>query len=393
MFHKISYRLWILFSVTIALIVLLSFNKAQTLPVNTVYSNITESFPEQQEPKINSSRPIGSEMMESVQLAAPSRMASLRGKRSHARRAYRLNTLDIWAAQGNVGIGVLDLNTGESWFHNGNQPFPMQSVFKLPVGIVVLKLVDEGKVSLDQLVTISRQEFAPGWSPILKEIRGNSGQFTVQDLLERSVGISDNTAADALVRLVGGTEKVTAILHQMNIRDIRVDRLEQQLQPDCVGLTNFRPELADEQKYAQAVEKIPDSVKRAALERYLTDPRDTATPEGTINLLAKLPARQLLSENSTALLLKIMTDSPTGQQRLKAGLPKDWSIAHKTGSGPEVLGVGTATNDVGIISSPTGKQFAVAVFISGSKAPVEMREQVMAKIASAVVQEFNDDIH
>ena len=81
-----------------------------------------------------------------------------------------------------------------------------------------------------------------------------------------------------------------------------------------------------------------------------------------------------------------MTDSPTGQQRLKAGLPKGWSIAHKTGSGPEVLGVGSATNDVGIISSPTGKQVAMALFISGSKAPVEMREKVMAEIASAVVQ-------
>jgi len=48
-------------------------------------------------------------------------------------------------------------------------------------------------------------------------------------------------------RLVGGPEQVMATLGRMNIRDIRVDRLEQQLQPDCVGMTNFRPELADEQ--------------------------------------------------------------------------------------------------------------------------------------------------
>jgi beta-lactamase class A len=378
MFPIISFCLRFLSGVTIPLIFFLSLNKAQTLSLATVDTNISESFPEQQKPEIYLSRPIGSERMGSAQLvAAPSPMASLRD---------RLNTLDISAAQGNVGIGVLDLNTGESWFQNRSQRFPMQSVFKLPVGIVVLKLVDEGKLSLDQLVTISRQEFAPGWSPILKEIRGNSGQFTVRDLLERSVGMSDNTAADALVRLVGGTEKVTAILHQMNVQGIRVDRLEQQLQPDCVGLTNFRPELTDEQKYAEAVEKIPDSVKQAALEKYLTDPRDTATPEGMVDLLAKLRASQLLSENSTTLLLKIMTDSPTGQQRLKAGLPKGWSVAHKTGSGPEVLGIGTATNDVGILSSPTGKRVAIAVFIAGSKVPVEMREKVMADIASAVVQ-------
>jgi beta-lactamase class A len=67
------------------------------------------------------------------------------------------------------------------------------------------------------------------------------------------------------------------------------------------------------------------------------------------------------------------------------------SIVHKTGSGPEVLGVGTATNDVGIISSPTGKQVAISVFISGSKAPMEIREKIMAEIASTVVKEFNDE--
>jgi beta-lactamase class A len=80
-----------------------------------------------------------------------------------------------------------------------------------------------------------------------------------------------------------------------------------------------------------------------------------------------------------------MTDSPTGQKRLKAGLPQGWSIAHKTGTGPEVLGTGTATNDVGIITAPR-QQVAIAVFIAGSKAPIEMREQVMAQAATAVVQ-------
>lgn len=298
----------------------------------------------------------------------------------------RLNNIDISAAQANVGIGVLNLNTGESWFRNGKQRFPMQSVYKLPSAIAVLKLVDEGKISLEQPVTITRQQFAPGWSPIRKEFKGNSAQFTVRNLLERSVGISDNTAADALVRLVGGTKKVNAILKRLNIRNVRVDRLEQQMQPESIGLTNFRPELADEQKFTEAVQKIPDRVKKAALEKYLTDPRDTATPEGIVDLLAKLHSNQLLSQNSTALLLKIMTDSPTGEKRLKAGLPQNWSIAHKTGTGEDVLNRGTATNDVGIASSPNEKHVAIAVFIAGSKAPMEKREKVMSNIAKAVVE-------
>jgi beta-lactamase class A len=122
------------------------------------------------------------------------------------------------------------------------------------------------------------------------------------------------------------------------------------------------------------------------MERYLTDPRDTTTPEGMIDLLVKLQSRQLLSEDSTALLLKIMTDSPTGQQRLKAGLPPGWSIAHKTGTGADVLGIGIATNDVGLISSPTGKRIAIAVFIADSKATLQQRESVISAVASTVIQ-------
>jgi beta-lactamase class A len=327
--------------------------------------------------------------MDSVKSVADGRLGKAQvvaAQPNTTRLQEQLNNLDLSSAQGTVGIGVLDLNTGERWFSNGKQRFPMQSVYKLPISIVVLKLVDEGKLSLNQTVTITRDQFAPGWNPTIKDIKGNRAQFTLQYLLEKAVGNSDNTAADALVRLVGGPSQVTANLERLNIRDVRVDRLVQQLVPDSVGLTNFRPELMDKQKYEEALGQIPDAVKKAALERFLNDPRDTATPEGMIDLLVKLQSRQLLSEDSTALLLKIMTDTPTGQQRLKAGLPPGWSIAHKTGTGHDVLGIGIAANNVGLISSPTGKHIAIAVFIAGSKAPLEQRESVMSAVASAVIQ-------
>lgn len=381
MFSIVGFRFWIWFGMAMPLIFFLPQGISQVLSLSAVDSSLVRLSFKQLEPAINPIQPTVAGVIVSHQFVMAQSHTNL--------LESQLNKLDTSGAQAHVGIGVLDLNTGESWFQNGLQRFPMQSVFKLPLSIVVLKLVDSGKLSLSQLVTISSQDFA-GYSPILKEIKGNSAQFTVRDLLERSIGMSDNTAADALARLVGGPQKVTAILHQMNLRGIRVDRLEQQLQPDCVGLKNFRPELApelaNEQRYKEAVDKIPVRVKQAALETYLTDPRDTATPEDMVALLAKLQSHQLLSEKSKALLLKIMTDSSTGQHRLKAGLPPGWSIAHKTGTGPEVLGIGTATNDVGIISSPTGRHIALAVFIAGSKAPVASREKVMESIASAVVK-------
>ena len=377
MFSVFVRRFCLSFGVVILLSLMLLPVKAQQPSLTSSSPSIAESSLQQQQ--IHQTAPLAGGMMKVS--------AQLTPAQSNTRLFQeRLKNLDISAAQGKVGIGVLDLNSGQSWFLNGKQRFPMQSVYKLPSAIAVLKQVDEGKISLKQLVTIMRQDFAPGSSPMIKEFKGDRVQIPLRNVLESSVGISDNTAADALVRLLGGPQQVNAILGKLQIRNIRVDRLEQQMQPESVGLKNFQPELADEQKYKEAVEKIPDSVKKAALQKYLTDPRDTATPEAMVDLLAKLNSNQLLSENSTALLLKIMTDSPTGQKRLKAGLPENWSIAHKTGTGADVLGIGTATNDVGIATSPDGKRVAIAVFIAGSKAPLEEREKVMSNIASRVVK-------
>lgn len=377
MFSVFVRRFCLSFGVVILLSLMLLPVKAQQPSLTSSSPSIAESSLQQEQ--IHQTAPLAGGMMKVS--------AQLTPAQSNTRLFQeRLKNLDVSAAQGKVGIGVLDLNSGQSWFLNGKQRFPMQSVYKLPSAIAVLKQVDEGKISLKQLVTIMRQDFAPGSSPMIKEFKGDRVQIPLRNVLESSVGISDNTAADALVRLLGGPQQVNAILGKLQIRNIRVDRLEQQMQPESVGLKNFQPELADEQKYNEAVEKIPDSVKKAALQKYLTDPRDTATPEAMVDLLAKLNSNQLLSENSTALLLKIMTDSPTGQKRLKAGLPENWSIAHKTGTGADVLGIGTATNDVGIATSPDGKRVAIAVFIAGSKAPLEEREKVMSNIASRVVQ-------
>jgi len=296
-----------------------------------------------------------------------------------------LNSLNIKKDR-QIGIGVLDLNTGESWFRNRKQRFPMQSVYKLPIAIAILKLVDERKISLSQNITITKEDFAPGNSPIVKEINSSNTQFTVRDLLIRAMSVSDNTASDALVRLIGSPSKVNEILVKLKIHNVRVDRLERQIQPDSVGLKNPLPEWSDAKTFEEVIQQAPTSTKQIGLKKYLTDPRDTATPEGLVDLLAKLQKQQLLSSDSTALLLQIMTNSPSGQKRLKAGLPKNWSIAHKTGTGVEVLGIGSATNDVGIVSSPNGKHIAIAMFIPGSKTPLKRREELMANIAKMVVQ-------
>ena len=85
-----------------------------------------------------------------------------------------------------------------------------------------------------------------------------------------------------------------------------------------------------------------------------------------------------------------MTDSTPGAKRLKNLLPAGTAVAHKTGTSGTQNGITAATNDIGIITLPNGKHIAIAIFVSDSPADEKTREAVIAKIAKAVWNRWND---
>jgi beta-lactamase class A len=297
----------------------------------------------------------------------------------------RIAALGREVGKGALGVGVLDLRTGERWLHNGNRPFPMQSVYKAPIGVAVLREVDRGRLKLDQEVTIRREDLSVPLSPINREFSGESRAYTVRRLLELMVSLSDNTAADVLMRLAGGPAAVTALLKEAGIEGMRIDRYERELQPQTLGLGPFQPEWTDYAALSAASARLPEAQKRKALEAALADPRDSATPAASLDFLAKLQAGRLLSPASTDLLLQIMRGSPTGPARLKAGLPKGSALAHKTGTSATSLGINMATNDIGLATLPDGRVVAIAAYLSGSEKPAASRERILAEAARAAV--------
>jgi beta-lactamase class A len=298
----------------------------------------------------------------------------------------RVEALSREAGRGVLGVGVLDIRTGERWLHNGTRPFPMQSVYKAPIAVAVLRDVDRGRLKLDQVVTIRREDLSVPLSPINREFSGESRTYTLRRLLENMVSLSDNTAADALTRLVGGPAAVTAVMKEAGIEGMRVDRYERDMQPQTLGLGPFQPEWTDYAALSAASNRVPEAQKRQALEAALADPRDSPTPAATLEFLAKLQAGQLLSAASTDLLLAIMRGSPTGPDRLKAGLPKGSSLAHKTGTSATSLGINMATNDIGLATLPDGRVIAIAAYLSASDKPAKERERILAGIARAAVE-------
>ncbi|WP_226889895.1 class A beta-lactamase [Nostoc sp. MG11] len=256
------------------------------------------------------------------------------------------------AAQGRVGVTATVLETGESVTLNGNQRFPMQSVYKFPIAMSVLAKVDQGELKLDQKIRVEISDIVQG-SRILDE-KSPGVELRLDELLKYMVSESDNTACDVLLRLVGEPKIVTNYVRRLGVNDIIVANTEKELAQDVAV-------------------------------QY----RNDATPDATVVLLRSFHEGKGLSKSSQALLQRWMTETSTGLKRLKGRLPDGTVVAHKTGTSATVNGVTAATNDVGLVTLPNGRHLAIAVFVSDSTADTAIREEVIAKVVRAVWDEWS----
>jgi beta-lactamase class A len=287
-------------------------------------------------------------------------------------------------APGVLGVGLMNLESGEAWTLSGARPMPMQSVFKAPLAAAVLAEVDAGRLSLAERFTLKPMDLSP-WSPIAAAWPGRA-DYTAGELLAAAVDQSDNTAADVLMARIGGPGVVTAWLVGAHVDEVSIDRYEREIQTEILGLAPFRPAWKDPAVFQQARETVPAAHQSQAMAAYLADPRDTATPRGALSFLAALHDGQLISPGSRRLLLQLMASAPSGAARIKAGLPKGSSLAHKTGTGPMSAGVLSAINDIGIVTLPDRRRYAASVFLAGATLAPAACEAAIAEVARALMK-------
>lgn len=286
-------------------------------------------------------------------------------------------------AGGTVGVSILHIESGRGASVNGREALPMASVFKFPVAYELLRRVDRGALRLDQSIPLSPADLRPGHSAIAE--RAPTGiTLSIGELLEAMVVDGDNTAADALLRLVGGPEVVTAQLEAAGLSGIRVDRSEAQLAFDTYGATPPPRGSWSPATLEAAFAAVPQAKRREAFDRFLADPRDTATPDALVLLLRDAQEGRRLSPQSRSLLLELMGKTRTGPERIRGDLPPRTPVAHRTGTGGEVGNRNICTNDVGIVTLPGDRgHLAIAVLIRGSDRKLAGREKTIAKIARA----------
>ncbi|MGA0559305.1 class A beta-lactamase, subclass A2 [Larkinella sp. VNQ87] len=258
-------------------------------------------------------------------------------------------------ARGRVGVMATVIETGQSVSLNPDGHFPMQSVYKFPIAMAVLHQVDQGKLRLDQKVKVEKSDFVgPKQHSPIRDAHPEGVELTLAELLRLMVSESDGTACDVLLAQLGGPYPVTEYLRTLSVNGVMVRTTEKEMGEN------------------EAVQY-----------------RNWASPESMVRLLTVFHEGKKLSEASTVLLRRWLTETPTGPHRLKGLLPAGTVVAHKTGSSRTFDGFTRATNDVGIITLPTGQHAAIAVFVADSKAPDADRENVIAQVARVVWDEWS----
>lgn len=254
------------------------------------------------------------------------------------------------AHQATIGFSLINLDNGDTLSINGNKRLPMQSVYKFHLALAVLNQVDQGKLKIDQPIMLKKSDLHTNtWSPLRDKYPNAGVAVPLSEILALTVGQSDNNGCDILFRLLGGTANVNRYIHQLGIKDIAIVGTEDEMHhDDQVQFKNY-----------------------------------TTAAEAT-HLLQLFYSKKLLSKSSQDNLWQWMTTSLSGADKLRAGLPAGTALTHKTGfSGVDKAGITAATNDIGIVTLPNGKHFAIAVFVSMSKEDEKTNHALIAELAKA----------
>lgn len=288
-----------------------------------------------------------------------------------------------------IGIAVSDVAGGWTASVAGEETFPQQSVSKLWVALAVMQAVDQGRLSLDQQVTMGPDDRSVFYQPLTRRIRGAKGfTISVADLLRHALIESDNSANDKLIAELGGADAVSRVIAEKRLHGVAVGGAERDVQTRTAGLS-WKPEYGRTWIFKTARAQLPDAVRDQALAAYLANPPDGASPDGVVTALAALKRGELLSPASTTFMLGLMEEARTGFMRMHAAVPRGWTLAHKTGTGPDWRGASVGINDVGVLTAPDGHAYAVAVMIRQTARGPQARHAIMQNVVRAVVTAWN----
>lgn len=249
------------------------------------------------------------------------------------------------AAGGRLGVCAIDTASGRRAQHRADARFPFCSTFKTMLSAAVLAQSVERPGLLQQRVMIGQGDLV-NYSPVSGKHVGTG--MTVAALCEAAIQYSDNSAANLLMKMIGGPSAVTAYARSIGDDTFRLDRWETELNTALPG-----------------------------------DLRDTTTPAAMAASLRVLALGDALPAAQRAQLVAWLRGNKVGDKRIRAGVPAGWQVADKTGTGD----YGT-TNDAGVMWPPSGAPIVLVVYYMQARADAKAKDDVIAAAARIAVATF-----
>jgi len=268
--------------------------------------------------------------------------ASSDAKATAQTRLAKLET----SAGGRLGLAALDTADGTRLNYRADERFPLCSTFKLLLLAAVLAHAAKQPALMKRRIRYSARELIP-YSPIAE--KHVTDGMLVAELCAAAIEYSDNTAANLLLKIVGGPAVLNAYARSIGDTGFRLDRLEPALGSAVPG-----------------------------------DARDTTTPIAMAGTLQLLAIGDTLATEQRELLLMWLHGTTTGTDRIRAGVPANWQVGHKTGTGD----YGTA-NDVAVLTPPDRAPLILALYFTQRAKDAMVNGGVLAEATRIVVGSFS----
>jgi beta-lactamase class A len=243
---------------------------------------------------------------------------------------------------GRLGVFALNTANGTQLSYRANEYFPLCSTFKVLLVSAILKRSTQVDGLMQQRIEYQQSDLVT-YSPITKQHVKDG--MTVAALCAAAIQYSDNTASNLLMKILGGPGAVTTFARSIGDRQFRLDRWETALNSAIPG-----------------------------------DRRDTSTPNAMASSLQRLTLGDALEPQLQLQLRAWLQGNTTGAARIRAGVPADWQVGDKTGTGD----YGTA-NDIALLWPPRRAPVVVAIYTTQGKKDAKTRNDVIASAARIVV--------
>lgn len=246
---------------------------------------------------------------------------------------------------GKIGVYAINTNNNQIIAYRANEHFPVQSTMKLITVTALFKQSDSDKNLLQRKIHYTPKDLI-SWHPITGKYI-NTG-MTLEALAAAAMTYSDNTAANLIIKELGGPSAVTNFANSIGNKTFNVEHYE--------GDLNSNP----------------------------NNPEDTSTPKDMAISVEKLTLGNILTQTQKTELITWMQNNTVGYKRIRAGVPIGWTVADKTGSGDYGI-----ANDIGILWSPLCKPIVLAINTAQNNQNAQRREDIVASTTSIILNDFS----